>query len=127
MLFQKHGLLLCLVKIMSLLKSSKTAIDPSQFLRFLKKVLVKSGKPHFNIFGQQDAAEILACILDELCDNEYSFTIFSASGTNAVQSSLELFLTPEHLLGDYSFFCNYCSSLQPAIIEHHFSRVGNPS
>ena len=48
MLFQKHCLLLCfpLFKY-CLLKSSKTAIDPSQFLRFLKEVLVKSGRLHF--------------------------------------------------------------------------------
>ena len=42
------------VKIMSLLKSSKTATGPSQFLRFLKQVLVKSGRPNFKIFEQQD-------------------------------------------------------------------------
>ena len=52
---------------MPLLKSSKSAIDSSQFLRFLKQVLVKSGRPHFNIFEQQDVREILACFLDELC------------------------------------------------------------
>ena len=55
------------VKIMSLLKSSKSAIDPSQFLRFLKQVLVKSGRPYLNIFEQQDAGKILACFSDELC------------------------------------------------------------
>ena len=54
------------VKIMSRVKSSKTAIDP-QFLMFLKQVLVKSGRPLFNIFEQQDAGGILACILDKLC------------------------------------------------------------
>ena len=128
---------------MSLLKSSKSAIDPLQ-------VLVKSGRPYFNIFEQQDAGEILACILDELCgdfiraldlvqfktkvtidclschqsiDNEDSFTIFQLPVANTVQSSLDLFLTPEHLSGDNSFFCGYCSSLQPAIIDHSFSRV----
>ena len=42
------------VKIMSLLKSHKSAIEPSQFFRLLKQMLVKSGKPHFNIFEQQD-------------------------------------------------------------------------
>ena len=52
---------------MSLSKPSQTAIDPCQFLRFLKQVLVKSERPHFNIFEQQDARKILACILYELC------------------------------------------------------------
>ena len=114
-------------------------------------MLVKSGRPHFNIFEQQDVGEILACILDELCSdfilaldmvqvkttvtmdflpchqrNEYenSFTIFQLLVANTVQSSLDLLLTPEHLSGDNSFFCNYCSSLQSAIIEHGFSKAG---
>ena len=56
------------VKIIVFLKSSKSAIDRSQFLRFLKQVLVKSGRPYFNIFQQQVAGKVLACILDELCD-----------------------------------------------------------
>ena len=46
------------VKIMSLLKSSKFIIDPSQFLKLLKQVVLKSGMPHFNIFEQQDAREM---------------------------------------------------------------------
>ena len=41
-----------------------------------------------------------------------------------MQFSLDLFLTPEDPSGHKSFFCNYGSSLQPAIIEHYFSRVG---
>ena len=40
-----------------------------------------------------------------------------------MQSSLGLFLTQEHLSEVNSFFSNYCSSLQPVIIEHGFSRV----
>ena len=39
------------------------------------------------------------------------------------QSSLDLFLMPEHLSGDNSFLRNYCSSLQPGIIECGFFRV----
>ena len=140
------------VQIMYLLKSSKFVIDPSQFLRIPKQVLVKSGRPLFHIFEQQDAREILACILDELSgdfilaldlvqiktrviidclfchymiDNENSFTIFQHPVANTMQSSLDSFFTPEHLSGDNSFSCNYGSSLQPAITEHGFSRVGH--
>ena len=43
------------LKVMSLLKTSKSPLDPSQFLRFLKQVLIKSGRADFNIFQQQDA------------------------------------------------------------------------
>ena len=50
------------VRIMSLLRSSKSPLDPSQFLRFLQGIVTKSGKPDFSLFHQQDAAEILSCI-----------------------------------------------------------------
>ena len=110
---------------------------------------VKSRRPHFNILEQQDPGKILVCILDELCsdfilaldfvqvkttvaidclsrhesiDNEDSFTIFQPPPANTLQCSLDLFLMPEHLSGENYYFCNYCSSLQPAIIEHGFSR-----
>ena len=57
-------------------------------------------------------------------DNEDSFTLFQLLVANTVQFSLDLFLTPQDPSGHNYFFCNYCSSLQPAIIEHYFSRVG---
>ena len=47
------------VKFIFLLQSSKSAIDPCQFSMFLKQVLVKSGRPYFNIFEQKDAEKIL--------------------------------------------------------------------
>ena len=56
-------------------------------------------------------------------DNEDSFSIFQLLVANTVQSSLDLFLTPEHLSGVNSFFCNYCSSPEPAITEYGFSRI----
>ena len=45
---------------MSLLRSSKSPLDPSQVLRFLQGMVTKSGKPNFSLFQQQDAAEILS-------------------------------------------------------------------
>ena len=130
------------------LKSSTSTINLFQLFRFLKQVLVKCGRLHFNIFEQQDAGKILACILDELCgdfilaldlvqvkarvitdclpahqntENEDSFTIFQLPVANTVQSSVHLFLKSEHLSGGNSFFCYYC---QTDIIDHDFSRVG---
>ena len=97
---------------------------------FLKQVLVKSGKPHFNIFEQQDIMEILVYMLDECCvdfilafdlvqiktrgtkdclschqniGNKDYFTLFQLLVANTAQS-LDLFLTPEHFSGDNSFF-----------------------
>ena len=135
---------------MPLLKSSKSAIDPSQFLRFLKEVLKKFGRSHFKIFEQQDAGKILTCILDELCGyfilaldlvqfktrvtidclsrhksiySEDSLTIFQLPVANTMQTSLDLFLAAKHPSGENSVFSNCCSSLQPTIIEHGFPRV----
>ena len=63
------------VRIMSLLRSSKSPLDPSQFLWFLHGTVSpwsqsmnwKSGKPNFSLFQHQDVAEILSCIFEEFC------------------------------------------------------------
>lgn len=88
------------VKI-SLLKSSKSTIHPSQFLRFLKEVLVKSGTLHLKFFKLQDIGKILACV-----DSKDSITIFQLPVSNTVQLSLGIFLTPKHLSRNNSFSCN---------------------
>lgn len=81
------------VKIMSRVKSSKTAIDP-QFLMFLKQVLVKSGRLHFNIFQQQDAGGILDFISDELCGN---FMCYCKLLQVRIRLTIRLFVLPrEH-------------------------------
>ena len=53
------------VRIVSLLRSSKSPLDLSQSLRFLQRVVTKSEKPNFSLFQQQDVAEILPCIFEE--------------------------------------------------------------
>ena len=52
---------------MSLQQTSKGAIDPSYVLECLKKIISKDRNPAFDISSQQDAAEILSYILEELC------------------------------------------------------------
>ena len=140
------------LKIMSLLKTAKYAIDPSQFLRFLKQVLTKTGRTDFNLFEQQDASEILSCVLNELCSEslqasipiklhvkntvtcnlcfqssvtEDPFMILQLSVSDSTQSAIDSFLKPEELTNNNLFFCNYCASLQPAVLEHEFSRLGD--
>ena len=54
-------------RIISLLRSSRSPLDLSQFLWFLQGVVTKSGKPNFSLFQQQDAAEILSCIFEQFC------------------------------------------------------------
>ena len=52
---------------MPLLQTSKGALDPSYFLKCLKHILSKTRYLAFNLFLQQDTAEILPYILEELC------------------------------------------------------------
>ena len=52
---------------MPLLQTSKGALDPSYFLKCLKHILSKTRYLAFNLFLQQDAAEILPYILEKLC------------------------------------------------------------
>ena len=89
---------------MFLLKSSKSAIEPSQFLRFLKQVLVKSGRPYFNIFDQQDAEIIMACILDELCGDFILALDLVQVKTRVTTACLAIrVLTMKVLLSSFSF------------------------
>lgn len=140
------------LRIMSLLKTAKSPLDPSQFLRFLKQVLIKSGNLDFNIFQQQDACEILSCILDELCSlsqhaldliknhikntitcnsclqsnvREDPCNILQVPVSKSVQEAVNFFLKTEELEGNNMYFCNFCSSLQPASLEHEFTRIGD--
>ena len=56
------------VKIMSLLQTFKGALDPSYFLKYQRQIISKAGNPTLDLFFQQDAAEILSYILEELCE-----------------------------------------------------------
>ena len=139
------------VKIMSLLRSSKGPIDPSHFIRHLQKVVIDSGKFDFNIFQQQDAAEILASILDELssvgpiaremvnvsfqmtischkCNNdnlkEDTTNILQIPVEPNLQSSLNTFLAPEFLSDENRYYCNICQSYESATVSYNLSSVG---
>ena len=54
-----------LLKIFYKLRTSKTFVDPSAFLKSLSDVVIKSGNTHFEISSQQDAPEILLHLLGE--------------------------------------------------------------
>ena len=139
------------VKLMSLLRSSKNPLDPSQFLRHLKIALIKLGKSDFNLFSQQDAGEILSSILVELCSfsphvqqaiqyslkteitcnscmisslNEESSAMLQVPIAETVQECLTDVLQSEELSGETSYFCNACAAYRSAYIEHSFSKLG---
>ena len=139
------------VRIMSLLRSSKSPLDPSQFLQFLQGIVTKSGKPNFSLFQQQDAAEILSCIFEEFyveslhvqhmlrfklryeitCNtcfndssNEESSSLLQLAVSNSIQTALNSSLETETLSGDNSIYCNFCCSLKSASVVPAFSEVG---
>ena len=51
--------------------------------------------------------------------------ILQLSVSDSTQSAIDSFLKPEELTNNNLFFCNYCASLQPAVLEHEFSRLGD--
>ena len=53
------------LEIMYSIQSTKKPLDPSRFLRALTTVIHSSGQRNFNVFSQQDAAEVLEYILNE--------------------------------------------------------------
>ena len=112
---------------------------------------IKSGDPYFNIFQQQDSAEVLSFILCSLfniskdlrtffnftCTTTVSCLTCSSSHDNvseetvlhlpllaSVQSSVHHFLKPENMAVSNSVFCNECKSKQPTQIIQHFSSSG---
>ena len=129
------------------MRSSKSPLDPTQYLRFLHGIVTKSGKPNFFLFQQQNAAEVLSCIFEEFCveflhvqhmlrfklryditcntcfndrSNEESSSILQLAVSNSIQTALNSSLETETFSGDNSVYCNFCcSSVVPA-----FSEVG---
>ena len=55
------------VRTMSMLRSRKADLDPTQFLCCLENIVVKSGKEGFDLFQQQDASEVMSCAIEESC------------------------------------------------------------
>ena len=125
------------VKIMSLLQTSKGALDPSYFLKCLKQIISKTGNHAFDLFSQQDVAQILSDILEELfgeslhvsesirthirqtisstacqqyTSTEYSSSILQLPVSESIQKSLSSYLEPNFWSGKNEFFCNICSS-----------------
>ena len=53
-------------KIMFLLHSAKSPIDPSFFCKSLKNAFIKVGRSSFDLHAQQDVVEVLEILLEEL-------------------------------------------------------------
>ena len=44
---------------------------------------------------------------------------------SSIQVAVNLFLKAEELQGNNRYFCNFCSSLQPATLEHEITKIGD--
>ena len=45
--------------------------------------------------------------------------------SKSVQNAIDLFLKPEELSGQNSYFCNVCDSLRLGLLDHELSRIGD--
>ena len=130
---------------MSLLsRSSRAAIDPSNFLRALQGKMSSIRKDPFNFNSQQDVPEILGVVLEELkgdsslVENVFPITLrttitcntcFCSSikedksdililpTFNQISSSLNESLKPETLSGEHMWSCPQCSELRESTRE----------
>ena len=120
-------------------------------MRHCQNLIVKAGVTYFDIHQQQDVAEIIGYILDELfvqcaqsqrmisvsirnnitCNscyqpssNEDISSILRIPVANSIQAALDNILKCEELNGEDSYFCNVCNSFQPAALEHEVVSCG---
>ena len=139
-------LLVSFRKLMALLDSSKTFVDPSFLLISLENSLKKAGRTNFEYNKQQDAVEILDHIIDIFtdysasarriisltssieisCDSCYQFYsnvddcfVLKLPIHKTVQASLNSIFLSESMSGDNAPFCSVCESKQDA--ESHFA------
>ena len=118
-------------------------------MKCLKQI---TGNLSFDLFAQQDAAEILSYILEKLCgesihasesirihirqtmfstachqytSTEDSSSILQLPVSGSIQRSLNAYLE-SHVLSDRNeFFCNICSSNNQALADQDISEVGD--
>ena len=128
-------------KIMSSIRISKRAIDPSSFLVALQSIVIKSGNTKFEFNKQQDASEVLEHVINELSKNsivasemlkvqskttstcdfcsysqerEVNSVILHLPVSNSVQASLLRFLQS----GQDESFCHACSLRRNMATDH---------
>ena len=74
-----------------MLRSTKAVLDPSQLLRSLLNIVVKSGEQGFHLFQQQDAREIMFCIFQELCgESPYPQELLTTTLKHQVKKCLQI-------------------------------------
>ena len=129
---------------MAVKKNSTKPIDPSNFLWALKRSLSSTRVTPFDFNSQQDVAEILQVVLDELkgvslaasslisntlrttvsCNtclcssvSEENLDILSLQVSTDIQTSLKQFLSPEILSSGNKWFCPSCKTLSESTRE----------
>ena len=139
-------------KILFLLHSSKSPIDPSFFLLCLKNTFNKIGRSSFDIFAQQDVAEVLEVILEELSGSSlFANEVYNIKGLTSIMchtcnqftksednitilrlpvvkdfpTSLRKILEIESLTGPNSPYCNVCSSKTESDSKFSLTSLGS--
>ena len=129
---------------MAVKKNSTKPVDPSNFLWALKRNLSSTRVAPFDFNSQQDVAEILQVVLDELkgvslaasslisntqrttvsCNNclcssvsEENLDILPLQVSTDIQTSINQFLSPEILSSQNKWFCPSCKTLSESTRE----------
>ncbi|XP_057299432.1 uncharacterized protein LOC130630050 [Hydractinia symbiolongicarpus] len=134
---------------MTMLNRSLTPVDPSNFLKALERKIHSYGNTTFHYNSQQDVAEMLLLVFDELkgysviasqnISTEVSVSvscntclcssvtvenqdILTLSPSSSVQLSGSIFLTSENLENENKWFCPQCSLHQESTRETRITR-----
>ena len=140
-------LLKALILNMRTTEKSSKPLDPSNFLWALQRQISASRDSPFDVYSQQDVAEVLQPVLDELkgtsvTANDIITNILSASITcntcqcssikeeplsmlsipmsTTIKYSLDLLLKPELLSGSNKWYCRSCMCLRESTRETTF-------
>ena len=134
---------------MKVKERSTNPVDPSNFLWALKRRLSSTTEGQFNFNSQQDVAEILQVVLDELkgvsvaaadmisniqqttisCNkclcsamSEETLDIIPLPVSSDIQTSLNLYLKPEILSSENKWYCPSCNALSESTRETRIMR-----
>ena len=104
------------------------ALDPSSFLKCLKQIICKAwSNPAFDLFSQQDAAEIVSYILEKLCGLYMAVNLLEFISDRLPlpqHAKAPKFLIRIKFIYENDFFCKISLSNNQALADQEISKKG---